>query len=563
MKQSLAFLSLVILLASCSAIAGDPSAITGEIVTDHHKTGRVVIRCYDLHVTKAGVVWRLSKRDVYGAREPMRTLTLEVPGKYEFKDLPAGHYSVVTFMDLNGNGALDFDPPEPFGWYAERAAGWIDPIDLTKGDFEEANIVLRTPRPFPTEGKETADGRLTWIKGLPVLQLRGELKKRGYAHGYLVGEQIIDFFEFYILEDSWRSAAKYESVFVPFLESKFDYRKAFLEECDEVIRGMRDSGIDMKVHWLGRDFNRTDLLAINSYIERRAAYPSPPPASGCSQFAFWGDFTKGTDVDGGLIAGRNMDGEIDIRKVTVSHFLVFAIDPAGWGGRRWVSAMWPGFVGTISGITEDGLYSMENAGGTKEGPVVGRLTPCSWVQRFIMEEAGSKLTAENINILLDGFKSEGGGVFGPGSIILWALPYEGQDVPAFITEGDRFGTAVRLPGEVRPLAPTCIMATNYHKKYGADPDRPETYFGKRPSFSSHWRYETAMHTIEAWARQGKAVGTAEMIRLLQEVAHGTTEYSVIFRANKMEIDIAVDDLETDMWDAPYQKWVTYKFYELF
>jgi len=36
--------------------------------------------------------------------------------------------------------------------------------------------------------------------------------------------------------------------------------------------------------------------------------------STCTQFACWGERTTGTDVKGGTIAGRNMDGEIDLRR---------------------------------------------------------------------------------------------------------------------------------------------------------------------------------------------------------------------------------------------------------
>jgi hypothetical protein len=107
------------------------------------------------------------------------------------------------------------------------------------------------------------------------------------------------------------------------------------------------------------------------------------------------------------------------------------------------------------------------------------------------------------------------------------------------------------------------MATNHHLVYGADPDHPGHSFGQAPSFSSAWRYETGKNTLDAWTREGKPLGTAEMKRLLQSVAHGTTEYSVIFRANDMSIEVAVDDLATDLWDAPYQRWVTYDFEELF
>jgi hypothetical protein len=225
--------------------------------------------------------------------------------------------------------------------------------------------------------------------------------------------------------------------------------------------------------------------------------------------------------------------------------------------------MWPGFVGTISGINEEGLYSMENAGGSGPGAVVDGLTPCSWVQRFILENAGKESTPQSVDQMINRFASSGGGTFGAGSIILWAVPYDGGTVPAFVSEGDRFGTAIREPTNVAPMCPNDIMATNHYVTYGVDPDRPGLYFGKEPSFSSQWRYEVGKNTLEAWNREGRRLGTAEMRQLLQSVAHGTTEYSVVFRANDMSIDVAVDDLATDLWDAPYQTWVTYEFDELF
>jgi hypothetical protein len=513
-------------------------------------------------------VARISKADVLGGVKPARTQALAGPGAYRFEGLEAGYYSVVAFMDLDGDGALAFDPPDPLGWHAAEAGAWIDPVSVSAGGASRADLTLRRPTPFPRDGRATDHGSLRWIKGLPVLQLHGTARERGFAHGFLVVPQIRDFFEFYVLEDSWQSAARYEAEFAPFLESHFAYDPGYVAEVDAVVEGMKASGMDMRVEWLGREFRRVDLLAVNAYVERRAAQPSPAATSSldgpaCTQFAFWGEATQGSELAGGLIAGRNMDGEVDLRKVTVSHFLLFAVDPSEPGRRRWVSAMWPGFVGTITGINEEGLYAMENAGGTGPGPVVDGLTPCSWVQRNILENAGAESTPESVGRAIDAFRSPGGGTFGAGSIILWAVPYRGQPAPAFVAEGDRFGNVVRKPGDAAPTHPFAIMAANHFLSYGVDPDRPGLYFGKEASFSSLWRYEAGMNTVEAWMRQKKPLGTEEMRRLLQTVAHGTTEHSVIFRANEMTLDVAVDDLAADLWDAPYQRWVTFSFEELF
>ncbi|KPK75370.1 MAG: hypothetical protein AMJ79_11410 [Phycisphaerae bacterium SM23_30] len=537
-------------------------SITGEIIYDGDQTAAVIVNLYKIAESSRGQSRRLSKTDIYGDIEPFEILKLDKQGPYKFDNLPEGNYSVVAFIDIDGNSKLGFDPPEPWGWYSEQSGGGIDAIDLEEKNEAAADCLLRCPAPFPKEDRRTDHGALRWIKGLPVLQLWGTPRQRGFAHGYLAAQQIIDFLEFYIIEDVWRSARRYQETFVPFLESRFHCPDEFIEECDAVVEGMMASGIDMKVKSLGRDFNRTDLLAINSYIERRAASEAKTPSS-CTQFAFWGKQTEGSELKGGLIAARNMDGECDIRKVTVSHFLLYAVDPLRPDRKSWFSAMWPGFVGTISGINEDGLFSMENAGPTGPGPVVGGIVPCSYVQRYVLENASADATPESVLQMMRLFKNEGGGITAPGSIILWAVPYQDQKIPAFIYEGDRFGGAMRLPADVRPIDSTNIMASNHHKVYGCDPLKPDYCFGRKVSGSTLNRYKTGMEMLENWSRQAQPLGLAEAKQLLQAVAHGSTEYSVIFKANEKRILVAVDDLKPDAWDAPHLKWTEFQFDELF
>lgn len=563
MKNQFVIILLFIFILACTEGNDQQNrSISGNIIYDGDLSGTAIVKLYKLDKSSQGSVHRLSKKDIFGAVNPFRILKLKKPAKYIFSELPTGYYSIISFIDTNGDQELNFDHPEPLGWYSSHRGGSYDPVDLTKTDANSADCKLRCPTPFPKEEKYIEHGAFRWIKGLPVLQLWGTAEERGFAHGYLVGKQIIEFFEFYILEDSWRSPSRYQEIFVPFLESHLNCPPEFIHECDAVIRGMKASGIDLKIESLRRDFNRTDLVAINAYIERRAALPVSKPSS-CTQFAFWSEQTEDSELKGGLIAARNMDGECDVRKVTVSHFLLFAIDPSEPERKRWFSAMWPGFVGTISGINEDGVYSMENAGGTGPGTVVNSIVPCSWVQRYVLEKEGSSATNESILKLMQDFKCEGGGITTPGSIILWAVPYKNQPVPAFVYEGDRFGGAMRMPDDVRPVEPTNIMATNHHKVYGYDSDQPDRSFGIPVSFSSLWRYEVGRNMLEAWSRQGKPLGVAEAKQLLQTVCHGTTEYSVIFLANERKILVAVDDLRTDMWDAPFMQWKQFDFEDLF
>jgi len=559
-KWIAASLSFVVLC--CGIKSEETRILSGRLIFEGKPSGPVIVNLYKLRKSSQGKLFQLSKADIYGNCDAFQSLKLEKPGPYSFDHLVPGHFSVFAFIDSDGNGEVGFHPPEAFGWFTSNPGGRWDSVDLTGSNASNCDFSLRVPSVFPKENKTIPHGALRWKKGFPVLQLWGTAEERGFAHGYLIGRQILDFFEFYIIEDSWRSAKHYQDSFVPFLENHLNCPAEFLRECDAVIKGMHASGIDMRVEVLDRDFKRTDLLAINAYIERRAASPVEAP-SACTQFAFWGALTEGNDQKGGLIAARNMDGECDLRKVTVSHFLIYAVDPSESGRRRWVSTLWPGFVGTISGINEEGLYSMENAGASGHGPVPDEVVPCSWIQRIILEKQGRDASPESILAMMKPFTCSTGGITAAGSIILWAVPDHGQKSPAFVYEGGRSGFVLRSPSEVRPVDPNTIMASNHHLVYGYDPERPGKSLGRPISFSSLWRYETGMNTLEAWSRQGLSLGRDEAIRLLQQVSHGTTEYSVIFLANERLILIAVDDLRTDMWDAPYRTWKEFHFDELF
>ena len=538
-------------------------SITGQIIFDAKTDDMMYVQLYKLPESSAGTPRNPSKTYIYSTKPDMQVLLFAESPRFSLKDLPAGYFVVVGFQDLNENEQLDFEPAEPWGWFTSEPGGPIEVIDLTQSETATADCTLRVATPLPKFGKTAENGQLRWMEGLPVLQLSGTPEQRGYAHGNLIARQILDFFEFYIIEESWRSYQRYQKTFYPFVKTRFNCPAEFITECDAVIKGMKDSGVDMKIPYLNRDFDRYDLLAINAYIEKRAANPVEAAAS-CTQFAFWGRKTQSSGLAGGLIAARNMDGECDIRKVTVSHFLLFAVDPADPQRKRWFSAMWPGFVGTISGINEDGLYSMENAGPSGPGPVVGGIVPCSWTQRFILENADADATPKSILEMMQPFAGEGGGVTAPGSIILWATPNQDQKYPAFVYEGDRNGGSMRFPTNVRPIDPDNIMASNHHKIYGCLPGETDICFGKKVTGSTLKRYNDGMKLLEAWSEQDNTnLGLAQAIQCLQTVAHGTTEYSIIFEANNKRILIAVDDLRPDAWDAPFKKWTAFQFNDLF
>lgn len=532
-----------------------PATIVGRATLERAHAPDAAVRAFaiPLHVRDDGRVVPVSKPAIFRAAASGEGVDVH-EGRFELQVAPGPH-AVFAFVDLDGDRRWNPATPEAIGWYAAAPGGCFDAFDPARDG--EATIVMRAPTPFPAEAQHGEHGSLRRVHGVPVLHLRGDAHQRGFAHGNLLAPQIVDFFRFYVLEDKQRSTTAYSDGFGPFLESHFAWPAAFRAECEAVVEGMRASGADLAIPELGRDFSLTDLFAINSYIETRAMRAS------CTQFAAWGGRTEGTDVAGGMITGRNMDGECDLRKVTVSHFVVFAVAPSEPDRHRYVSMMWPGFVGTISGINEHGFYTMENAGTTGPGPVVGGLVPISWTMREALARLDGNATKEQVARLCDEFANSAGGSCGPGCIMLFATPFEGQQHPAFVFEGDRFGDAIRTAGEVLPHDPQVLVCSNHFHRYGRDDDAPGTAFGRRPSFSSQWRYEAGANRLDAWQRVDRRIGTAEMQELLQTVAHGTTEYAIVTRPNLREFDVALASLACEPWDAPYRAWVRFAFDDVF
>ena len=95
--------------------------------------------------------------------------------------------------------------------------------------------------------RRTDHGSLRWMKGLPVLQLHGTARERGYAHGFLVGEQILDFFEFYVLEDSWQSARRYQADAALLGKQRRSAAKKLVKNTSAVLESLAMAGCEFEI----------------------------------------------------------------------------------------------------------------------------------------------------------------------------------------------------------------------------------------------------------------------------------------------------------------------------
>jgi hypothetical protein len=426
-----------------------------------------------------------------------------------------------------------------------------------------------------------------------LLQLNGSPAERGYAHGYLLAPQIIDWFVFYQFQSNMKGSIDwYDQISGWWLKNQFR-PPAYKAEVEAMLEGMKasstKSNTSMFIQELNREFSATEIYMINAYLEatpNNSAITRGPFVGGkagapaCSQFVTWGAATK----DGLPLAGRNMDGECDApHYATVHHLIVSAV--AGEGEKRFISVMWPGHIGGLSLFNEDGLYLMLNCGSMgPPGTIATNLTGIEYIMRSIVSTMSSAdATPAAVGGAFDHFASSGGGPSGAGSVIVFARQAQNSSTAqpsGFVAEHDRFGGRIRTPaeGELK------VVQTNHFVEYGVGADDPSAdklspwlNFGKmvaRPGVSSHWRLEALKAGLETKVRM--ATGTAGDARasalelddvggLLSRAGHGATEHSIAFAPNSLRFALAVAAPESTggAWDAQYQPYRTYDFDEVF
>jgi predicted choloylglycine hydrolase len=98
---------------------------------------------------------------------------------------------------------------------------------------------------------------------------------------------------------------------------------------------------------------------------------------GCSSFAAWGEKSE----DGNLILGRNFD--FYVNDAFAENKIVAFINPKE--GNKFMMVTWPGMIGAVSGMNEEGLTVTINAGKSKI-PMIAK-TPISILTREILQHA--------------------------------------------------------------------------------------------------------------------------------------------------------------------------------
>lgn len=316
-----------------------------------------------------------------------------------------------------------------------------------------------------------------------VLHIEGEPFERGYAAGKLMPDLL--YYQEKVFVEQIRQMIPSDNYlkFLRFVLVLFNRNlgKYVPEENRREIYGISLSCSD--------EFN-----AIGTPYERQLNYHAAHDIGhamqdymlvGCSSFGVWGV----ESADSSLLIGRNFDFYVgdDFAK----HKLITCCNPSE--GYRFVSVGWPGMIGVLSGMNEEGLTVTLNA--AKSMPPVSAATPISILARRILQYASTIAEARQIASEHKTFVSE--------SLLIGSA----NDGEAAIIEKSPDNMALYRSGSNR------IICTNHFQSdlFAADKRNRE----QMTHSDSPYRYERLTELLD---EQG-TVGYAEAAAILRDY-HG-------------------------------------------
>jgi hypothetical protein len=205
-------------------------------------------------------------------------------------------------------------------------------------------------------GKTPLTGELKRVGGLRVLTLTGSARENGYAHGYLLAEEIMCLINDFILTlpavEKIGGYAKVQEL----VERDIKHEKPYREELDGMLEGMRaklgEAGL--RIPRLARPITAADLWVLNSVGEWNKFF--------CSSFSAWGTMTPG----GKLLTGRNLDYQG--RKFAERMGTVFVRKQRDPSRKSWVGIGFAGEINCSSGINQDAVVILLHDSGATGKP---------------------------------------------------------------------------------------------------------------------------------------------------------------------------------------------------
>ncbi len=225
-------------------------------------------------------------------------------------------------------------------------------VDAPDGDGEaeleaEAEAEVETEAEIEAETEAeiivVPDETLVTLDGLRVVRLKGSAYVRGYRLGAVLGDQIMEFYQSYLLDyvaQDFADDVALARMIVEAMVDLTDEQDAMLHGIADAVVSMQDTAI-MLPDGTAATFGFQDIVLAN-IISDIAMF-------GCSSASAWGSLT----ADGETVVARNLDWDAGPDQMLGTGTVVVSETPEdeSW---QLVLVTWPGMIGCHSCMNGDG-----------------------------------------------------------------------------------------------------------------------------------------------------------------------------------------------------------------
>lgn len=303
-------------------------------------------------------------------------------------------------------------------------------------------------------------GSLAKEGDVEVLRLWGTPRERGFAHGWLLAEDVLEGADKSLSMFFGERMALYDALMLPLARTAFRFSDDERAEIEGILEGIEARIPEEEKRTLksiGRAPRIDDLLLINVFGDVYAL--------GCSSLAVWGKRT----ADGQTLVVRNFD--FPALDLVVSHQHVRVVAP-GPDTKGYVAIAYPGGIGVLTALNEAGVFVAIHDVHVTPGmqDMAQGNVPRLVALRRLMETLDAEGAVEKATELCRGWNT----LYGNNFMVATSSPAEGRAAGVLeydTREADDQGVDLRAAAD----GDEHVMCTNHHRTRGT---------------GDCWRYDT-------------------------------------------------------------------------
>ena len=382
---------------------------------------------------------------------------------------------------------------------------------------------IALPACVGAESELDVHGILTDVEPLRVLRVWGTPQERGYAHGFLLAEEIVALLEQQVAAtEEWSGLEDYGELLEAVVREA-RIASHYEEELRGVLAGVeaRLDGLP-RIATLDRALRYEDLLTFNALFDFM-------PMHGAA-FAAWDELTS----DAQTLAGCNLD-LADVSALRGAQLLLAQLPGRDGPQRGWVAVAWPGMIGCVAGMNTDGVaLSLQGVSLELDEPK-RKFTPQALTLRTALETPAKRDPIYEVSPVLRT------GPVRAASNVLIAMPnqFDEQRPPGCVVEWVGrlsaeydFVSRLRRARHCDGRSDDFICCTNLLKEYQFGPDACPRYLHLADALPARLANADPLTVESAWQLLGEVESTGA------EPQRGLTQYAVLFEPYQRRLHVA-------------------------